>query len=69
MLDNIKSLQAEVEKFSTTSLQELDEFRIRMLGKKGAVTLLFGDFKLVPPEQKKILARLLMCLKILSRTK
>ena len=63
MLDNIKSLQAEVEKFSTTSLQELDEFRIRMLGKKGAVTLLFGDFKLVPPEQKKDLGQAINVLK------
>jgi phenylalanyl-tRNA synthetase alpha chain len=63
MLDKIKSLQAEVEKFSTTSLQELDEFRIRMLGKKGAVTLLFGDFKLVPPEQKKDLGQAINVLK------
>lgn len=53
MLDKIKKLQEEVEGFTTNSLDELDQFRIKMLGKKGEVTLLFGEFKQVPPEMKR----------------
>ena len=44
MLEKIKILQEEVENFKTTNLDELDQFRINMLGKKGEVTLLFGEF-------------------------
>jgi len=53
MLDKIKKLQSEVENFKTSNLEELDQFRIKMLGKKGEVTLLFGEFKQVPAELKR----------------
>ncbi|MEA1875454.1 MAG: phenylalanine--tRNA ligase subunit alpha [Bacteroidota bacterium] len=53
MLDKIKNLQNEVEDFKTSNLEELDQFRIKMLGKKGEVTLLFGEFKQVPAELKR----------------
>ncbi len=63
MLDKIKKLQEEVEGFKTSSLDELDQFRIRLMGKKGEVTLLFGDFKEVPAELKRDVGQAINVLK------
>ena len=41
MLDKVKEIQKEVEVFNGKSLEELEAFRILLLGKKGKVTLLF----------------------------
>lgn len=69
MLDKIKQLQEEVRKFTTNSLDELDQFRIRMMGKKGEVTLLFGEFKEVPAEMKKEVGQAINVLKDEVQTK
>ena len=53
MLDKVKEIQKEVEVFNGKSLEELEAFRILLLGKKGKVTLLFNEFRNVPNEQKK----------------
>lgn len=44
---------AEVSAFKATSKQELEEARVRLLGKKGSITALFDEFRTVPAEQKK----------------
>ncbi len=44
---------AEIEAAKAVSKQELEELRIRLLGKKGSVTALFEEFRNVPAEQKK----------------
>lgn len=53
MLEKINSLKAEIAQLSASSPKEVEEFRIKYLSKKGAVSLLFNDFRNVPAEQKR----------------
>ncbi|NNC70416.1 MAG: phenylalanine--tRNA ligase subunit alpha [Flavobacteriaceae bacterium] len=53
MLDKIKELINEVDAFHTSSLEDLEAFRIKFLGSKGILKDLFADFKNVPAEEKK----------------
>lgn len=53
MLSRIDEIKREVESFNTNALKELEDFRIRMLGKKGIITDLFTIFKDIPSEQKR----------------
>lgn len=66
MISKISDIKAEIEKFSTTSINELEEFRVRLLGKKGLITQLFSDFKEVPNEQKREIGQLINELKNLA---
>ncbi len=63
MLEQIQQLLAEVEAFKAENLQQVEEFRIKMLGKKGSITLLFAEFKNVPVEQKKEIGQKINVLK------
>lgn len=53
MQDKIKQLLAEIEMLSCSSLQELEELRIKYISKKGVITALFDDFRHVPAEEKR----------------
>ncbi len=53
MIDKIKEHIAEVEKFSTQAKEDIENFRIKYLGKKGLLKQFFAEFKNVPNEQKK----------------
>lgn len=53
MLDQIKQLIAEISDFSAATPEEVEQFRIKHLGKKGTIATLFDAFKSVPVEQKK----------------
>ena len=53
MIDKIDKLLQEAEAFVTDKKEDLEAFRIEMLGKKGKVTSLFAEFRNVPNEQKK----------------
>ena len=53
MISKIDELIQETDKFLSTSKEEIEKFRISMLGKKGKITSLFAEFKNVPNEQKK----------------
>jgi phenylalanyl-tRNA synthetase alpha chain len=53
MIDKITDLKNEISGYSITSPQELEEFRIKYLSKKGIITQLFNEFKLLPAEQKR----------------
>ena len=53
MIDVVKLLLIEVECFSPNSEQEVEEFRIKFLGKKGEMNTLFAAFKEIPNENKK----------------
>jgi phenylalanyl-tRNA synthetase alpha chain len=63
MQQKIKDLISEIEAFDTTNPQELEEFRIKFLGKKGLLNDLFADFKNVEPSKKKEVGALLNQLK------
>ncbi len=49
----INELLDRVEAFKPKAAAEIEEFRIRMLGKKGEVTALMEDFKAIAPELKR----------------
>ena len=53
MIHNIKEHIAEVEAFSAKSLEEVEQFRIKYIGKKGLLNDFFAEFKNVPNDQKK----------------
>lgn len=53
MQAKIKEIVHEIEAFVAKSEEEVEQFRIKLLGKKGAIVALFGEFKNVPNELKK----------------
>ena len=53
MLEAVKALLLEVEKFVPKSAADLEKFRLSFLGKKGKMNELFTAFKDVPNENKK----------------
>nr|WP_299339315.1 phenylalanine--tRNA ligase subunit alpha [Allomuricauda sp.] len=53
MIDTIKEHLEEVEKFTSTSKDDIEAFRIKYLGKKGLLNTFFAEFKNVPNGEKK----------------
>ena len=53
MLDKIKADIKEVEAFEAKTEAEIEEFRIKYLGKKGLLNQYFSEFKNVANEEKK----------------
>lgn len=69
MIDKIKILLNETEKFSVNTLEELENFRLKFLSKKGQISQLFEDFKTVPNEQKKLVGQEINNLKQFAQEK
>ena len=63
MIDKINELLRQVEEFKPKAAAEIEEFRIRLLGKKGELTALMEEFKSVAPELKRELGQRLNGLK------
>jgi phenylalanyl-tRNA synthetase alpha chain len=53
MIKHIYKYVEEVEAFEAQSLEEVEAFRIKFLGKKGVLTGFLAGFKEVPNEEKK----------------
>ncbi len=53
MRERIDELLNEIESFTASSKEHVEEFRIKILSKKGKLTELFDDFKNVAPELRK----------------
>ena len=53
MKEKIDAILEEIENFSAQSKEQLEEYRIKWLSKKGEITILFDDFKTVAPELKR----------------
>ncbi|MBA3706699.1 MAG: phenylalanine--tRNA ligase subunit alpha, partial [Bacteroidetes bacterium] len=53
MENKIDELLKEIESFTASSKEHVEEFRIKILSKKGKLTTLFDDFKTVAPELRK----------------
>lgn len=51
--EKIKMLLEEIAAFNANSKEHLEEFRIKLLSKKGSVATLFEDFKNISPELRK----------------
>lgn len=69
MLDQINQLITEISGFNATTPEEVEQFRIRHLSKKGTIAALFEDFKNVPNEQKKEIGKALNGLKTAALNK
>lgn len=69
MIDNIKGHLSDVAAFTATSAEQVEQFRIAYLGKKGHITKLFADFRNVPNDQKKEYGQLLNKLKTEAQAK
>ena len=54
---------AEIEALSCKTEQEIEEARVRLLGKKGSITALFEEFRTVAPELKREFGQKLNVLK------
>ena len=57
--ETIQSLLSQVQSMSAENAEELEALRIKYLSKKGEITALFNEFRLVPTEQKRELGQLL----------
>ncbi|MDR0754778.1 MAG: phenylalanine--tRNA ligase subunit alpha [Prevotellaceae bacterium] len=57
MKNKVKELLEQVEKFTFEKFEHVEEFRIKMLGKKGEITQLFEHFKTFTSEQKRELGK------------
>jgi len=53
MLNKVQETLEEVNSFTANTIKEIETFRIKMLSKKGIVSLLFNEFRNVPNEEKK----------------
>ncbi|MBL7931541.1 MAG: phenylalanine--tRNA ligase subunit alpha [Bacteroidia bacterium] len=69
MIERISGLLQEVEAFSASSKEQLEEYRIKWLSKKGEISVLFDDFKTVPGELKKEVGQKLNHLKTKAQDK
>ena len=63
MKERIEALMAEIAGLSCRTEQEVEEARVRLLGKKGEVTRLFEEFRTVAPELKREFGQKLNVLK------
>lgn len=63
MLEKINQYINELEKVTATTKDQLEEFRLRFISRKGVMAELFEEFKAVPNEQKRELGSHLNVLK------
>ena len=57
MIEKINDLLRRVEEFKPKAAAEIEEFRIKVLGKKGELNALLEEFKAVAPEMKRELGQ------------
>jgi phenylalanyl-tRNA synthetase alpha chain len=69
MLERINTLLIEVEGFAAKNKEQVEEYRIKWLSKKGEITSLFDDFKAVAPEIKREVGQKLNELKVKAQDK
>lgn len=63
MKEKINALLQEIQQLQPASADEVEQLRIKYLGKKGLITALFNDFKNVPADEKRAMGQLLNQLK------
>jgi len=69
MIDKINKLIEEAESFSAQSKEEIEEFRIKYLGKKGLLNGYFAEFKNVANDQTKEFGQVVNKLKKIAEEK
>jgi len=63
MKEKIENLLNEIATFTTDKKEELEQYRLKYLSKKGIIPSLFGEFKTVAPELRKEMGQALNDLK------
>ena len=63
MKEKISEFLKEAEAFKAENLEQLEQFRIKFLSKKGLIPGLFSDFKNVAPTDRKDIGQLINTLK------
>ena len=69
MKERIEALLAQVDSLVCKTDQEIEEARVRLLGKKGEITKLFEEFRTVAPEMKREFGQKLNVLKTAAANK
>lgn len=69
MIEKIKQYTQEIEATVLNSAEEVEQFRIKWLSRKGLIGELFEDFKSATPEEKRSLGKTLNELKQLTESK
>lgn len=69
MIDKIENYISEIEAFTAKTKEEVEDFRIKYLGKKGILNQYFAEFKNVPNEQKKDFGQAVNTLKNAAQNK
>lgn len=69
MLQKIENLHAAIAAFTAQSKEEVEQFRLTFLSKKGELNALFSEFKNVPNEQKKEIGAKINVLKNAAQAK
>ena len=59
----IDELSARIKDLSAKTEQEIEDIRVKLLGKKGEITALFDEFRTVPADQKRLFGQRLNILK------
>jgi len=59
MREKLTTLLAEVDQFTAQKPEQVEEFRIKILGSKGVLKDLFADFKNISNEEKKEIGQLI----------
>jgi phenylalanyl-tRNA synthetase alpha chain len=57
MLEKIKEIYKEVEEFKVENKEQLEQFRLAFVSKKGKITELFTELKAVAVEQKRMMGQ------------
>lgn len=63
MTEKIKLLITDIELFNPKNIKELDDFRIKYIGKKGIISEMFNELKLASNDSKKELGLVINLLK------
>ncbi len=69
MLQLIDQLLSDVEKFKAENKEQVEEFRLKFLSKKGELNKVFEEFRNVPNEQKKEIGQKINHLKQTAQAK
>ncbi|MBB6462506.1 phenylalanine--tRNA ligase subunit alpha [Flammeovirga kamogawensis] len=69
MLEQIKKIEEQIEKATAQTKEELEDFRIGVVGRKGIIADLFSQMKTVAPEERKTFGQTVNALKNAAQDK